>query len=135
MVISITLMEQIRADVAADPSRERCGLLLGRGGRIEAVLPAANVADDPARRFEIDPATLLDAHRAARAGGAAVVGHYHSHPGGPAQPSARDAAAAHGDGALWMIAGRDAVRLFAAVQRGRILGAFEPVDLRVAGRG
>src|SRR3546814_6701011 len=37
--------------------------------------------------------------------GPAIAGCYHSHPCGPAEPSARDAAAAAPDGALWLIVG------------------------------
>jgi hypothetical protein len=49
--------------------RECCGLLLGQGARIERAVPAANVHPDPERHFEIDPAALIAAHRAARAAG------------------------------------------------------------------
>ena len=83
--------------------REACGILLGEGARIDAALPAANVAADPLRHFEIDPAALIAAHRAARAGGPRVVGYYHSHPGGEPRPSATDRACAAGDGRVWAI--------------------------------
>ncbi len=82
---------------------ECCGLLLGRGERVEKVLPAANVADDPARRFEIDPAALLAAHKAARQGGPDLIGYYHSHPDGHPLPSATDCEHSSGDGRVWGI--------------------------------
>ncbi|EPR16025.1 peptidase [Sphingobium indicum IP26] len=109
------------SEAAAD-RHEVCGLLLGEAGRIEAVLPAANVAPDPARHFELDPAVLIAAHRDARAGGARIVGHYHSHPGGLAVPSETDAACAAPDGGLWLIVGGEAARLWVAVpgQDGRV---------------
>lgn len=97
------MLEQILAQAAAAPEMEVCGLLLGREGRIAEARPAANVADDPARRFELDPAALIAAHRSARAGGAQILGHYHSHPGGNTEPSDCDAAMADVDGALWLI--------------------------------
>ncbi|AEG48698.1 putative protease [Sphingobium chlorophenolicum L-1] len=109
--ISRGLLEQIMSEAAAD-TNEVCGLLLGEPGRIDAIQPAANAASDPARRFELDPAVLIAAHRAARAGGARIVGHYHSHPGGAPVPSATDAACAVADGSLWLIAGRGAARLW-----------------------
>jgi proteasome lid subunit RPN8/RPN11 len=59
------------------------------------------------------PAALIAAHRAARAGGPALVGHYHSHPGGSPVPSARDAAAAE-PGSYWIIAGSGALRAWYA---------------------
>lgn len=91
------------ARAAASPGREICGLLLGGPGRIVAAVPAANLADDPARGFVLDPAAHFAARRAARAGGPAVIGHYHSHPNGVARPSARDAEWTLDRSLLWMI--------------------------------
>ena len=82
---------------------ECCGILLGEGGHITAIRPARNVHPEPARHFEIDPQALVDAHRAARSGGPQVLGYYHSHPNGLAEPSATDRALAAGDGAIWAI--------------------------------
>lgn len=111
--ISRTMLEEILV-AAAGQRQEICGLLLGGEGRIDAILPAANVAADPTRHFELDPAVLLGAHRAARAGGPRVVGHYHSHPSGYPVPSATDAACAVPDGSLWLIVGRGVARLWRA---------------------
>lgn len=75
---------------------------------IEQAVPAANVHSDPPRHFEIDPQVLVDAHRAARAGGPDVVGYYHSHPAGRAEPSAVDRTMASGDRRVWaIVAGGD----------------------------
>jgi predicted GIY-YIG superfamily endonuclease/proteasome lid subunit RPN8/RPN11 len=93
----------IAAARAAHPL-EACGVLLGRGDRITAAVPAANVHPSPHTHFEIDPAVLIAAHRAARAPGACqVIGYYHSHPHGPAAPSPTDQAMAAGDGRIWAI--------------------------------
>ena len=113
MAIARRLLAQILADAAAAPDREVCGLLLGDAEAITDVRPAANVADDPARAFEVDPRVLFAALRAAREGGAKVIGHYHSHPNGSAAPSARDAEAAE-PGWLWMIVADGATRLWMA---------------------
>lgn len=106
---------------------ECCGLLLGQGARIDAARPAANVHPDPARHFEIDPAALIAAHKAARAGGAQLLGYYHSHPTGVAEPSATDRAMASGDGRIWAIAAQGMVRLWRDAPDG-----FQPLPLRVA---
>ncbi|WP_375194707.1 Mov34/MPN/PAD-1 family protein [Sphingobium sp.] len=111
--ISRVLLEQIMSKAAADPN-EVCGLLMGDAGRIAGIRSAANVASDPARHFELDPAVLIAAHRAARAGGERIVGHYHSHPSGVPVPSATDAASAAADGSLWLIAGGGVARLWIA---------------------
>ncbi|MGR6328206.1 M67 family metallopeptidase [Sphingomonas sp. XXL09] len=122
--IASDLLDRILTHAAATPGREVCGLLLGHGDHVEQVQPCANVAADPTRHFEIDPAALIAAHRAARAGGAAVIGHYHSHPSGSAVPSARDAADAAADGALWLIVAAGAVQAWRAVDAGAAEGRF-----------
>ena len=91
---------------------EACGLLLGRPGgggeHVVAAVACANVAADPLRHFELDPAALIAAHRAARAGGPPVLGYFHSHPTGHPLPSATDCAHAGGDGRVWAIVTGDA---------------------------
>lgn len=115
---------------------ECCGLLLGTAGpamRIDAVAPAANVAPDPARHFEVDPAALIAAHRRARAGGPALLGAYHSHPTGDVRPSATDAAAAEGAGELWLIiaSAQGNAALWRARPGGHHLDMFDPVEMIV----
>ena len=115
--IATELLARIVAEAAGSPD-EICGLLFGTPATIEAAQPCRNVAADPATRFEIDPAQLLAAYRAARQGGPAIIGCYHSHPSGAAMPSARDAADAAGDGFLWLIVAGEDARLFRAVPDG-----------------
>jgi desampylase len=91
---------------------ECCGLLLGHGVRLEMVRPAANVAADPTRHFEIDPATLFAAHRESRNGGPELLGYYHSHPNGHPLPSATDCEHASGDNRCWAIIAQGEVRFF-----------------------
>jgi proteasome lid subunit RPN8/RPN11 len=71
-----------------------------------ALLPAANISADPATRFEIDPAVLIKAHKAARDGSPKIIGCYHSHPNGSAEPSMRDAEAAE-NGSVWVVIAGD----------------------------
>ena len=107
--VARSVFAAIEADARRRAPLECCGILLGRDGAVELAVPAANVAADGSTRFEIDPQALIDAHRAARAGGREVIGYYHSHPAGPAEPSAADRAEASGDGRVWAIAGRDGI--------------------------
>jgi proteasome lid subunit RPN8/RPN11 len=131
MAVAITsdLVGQILRDAAASPHAEICGLLLGTATAITAIRPCRNVAADPARRFEIDPAALIAAHRAARSDGPAVIGHYHSHPNGDPRPSPRDAESALPDGTLWLIAGGGVLRGWRAGAAGTVEGRFDPVVL------
>lgn len=123
--ISSTLLARLLSEARNSPEREICGLLFGTAARIESAERCANVAPDPDRVFEIDPGALFAAHRAARAGGPQLIGHYHSHPSGAAAPSARDADAAMGDGALWLILTAEEARLWRTVRA----GAFDEVLL------
>jgi proteasome lid subunit RPN8/RPN11 len=104
-VIEVTreVIAAILAEARRAAPQEACGLLLGRANRVEAVQAAANVSPQPLTRFEIDPAALFAAHRAARAGGPELLGYYHSHPSGHPRPSATDCEHAGGDGRAWAI--------------------------------
>ena len=117
-MISSELLRRLLAEAEASPNAEVCGLLFGEAGRIDAAEPCPNVAPHPARAFEIDPAALFAAHRRARAGGAAIIGHYHSHPSGSPVPSPRDAAQAMGDSAIWVIVGGGVARAWRSVEAG-----------------
>jgi desampylase len=130
---AITILRPLLARLTDEAERaspeECCGLLLGRDGAIERILPTANVAGDPRHRFEIDPQALIAAHRAARTGGLQVVGYYHSHPRGPAAPSAADYNAAAGDRRVWAIIGTSGVTFWRDGEQG-----FEPLSYAVEDR-
>ena len=116
---------------AAEPVREVCGLLLGDRTSIADIAVAANVAADPARTFEVDPAVQFAAIRAARAGGAAVLGCYHSHPLGSTVPSDCDRAMIGRIGELWLITDGVSVRVW----RANTLTSFAEVELVEATAG
>lgn len=113
---------------------ECCGLLLADPGsppdRIDAIWPATNVAADRRTRFEIDPATLIRAHRAERHGLHRIIGCYHSHPGGNALPSAVDASQAQPNGWLWLICTGQpwTATLWRAVEDGSLHGRFDAAE-------
>ncbi|MFC7069564.1 desampylase [Halobaculum lipolyticum] len=92
---------------AAGAPAEVCGVLLGArasddGGsgdgdaaagpadRVAEAVAVDNVAADPDRFYELDPAATVAAVEEGEARGRDVVGFYHSHPRGPAEPSATD---------------------------------------------
>ncbi|MFY7836920.1 MAG: Mov34/MPN/PAD-1 family protein [Novosphingobium sp.] len=106
---------------------EACGILLGTAAHIRTAAPTANVAADPTRHFEIDPAALVATHRAARDGsGPQVIGYFHSHPNGLARPSATDQTSAARDGRVWAIVANDAITCWRDGADG-----FEPLSYRV----
>lgn len=134
MAVSISrgVLEAVLADARLTPERERCGLLLGEADRVLDWAPAANVHPLPERHFELDPAVLIAAERRARMdGGLAVLGHYHSHPNGPAAPSASDADAAMPDGRLWLIVNGEGFALWRSISAD---GAFNRAGTMVFDR-
>ncbi len=86
------------ARARASAPEETCGILAGTLAdgqrRVEAHHSVENVADRPRSRYEFDPREQLERLEAVEAAGHEVVGFYHSHPRGPAEPSATDAALA-----------------------------------------
>lgn len=125
--ISQHAFEAMLAAARAAAPHEACGLLLGTAAHIQTAAPTANVAPDPTRHFEIDPAALIAAHRAARDGsGAQVVGYFHSHPNGLARPSATDQTSAARDGRVWAIVANNAITCWRDGADG-----FEPLSYRV----
>lgn len=93
--------------------------MVGQGDTVARIVPTPNSASDPARHFEIDPQILFDHMRSARESSMQIVGHYHSHPNGRAEPSAQD---------IRMMA-EPAVWVIAAVTEGQVsLRAFAPAD-------
>jgi desampylase len=103
VIIPKSVHDQLLKLAAATPDVEVCGLLFGTPGHITAFQPTRNVAKRPETRFEIDPKALIAAHKAAREGGNAIIGHYHSHPNGLAELSETDSAMASPGEGVWLI--------------------------------
>lgn len=119
---------QLMAEARCAHPRECCGILLGDGMRINALQPAANVHPSPETHFEIDPQALINAHRAAREGGAEVLGYYHSHPSGSAKPSQTDRAMAAGDGKVWAIVAQEGIRFWQDLPGGFVPLPYEVIE-------
>ncbi|WP_309148095.1 M67 family metallopeptidase [Qipengyuania flava] len=122
-------MERLLEEAASAHPQECCGILLGADDTIKAIRPTTNVHPAPDRHFEIDPQALVDAHRAARSGGPSVIGYYHSHPNGRAEPSATDRQQSAGDGAIWAIIAAERITLWRSGDAG-----FEALPYVVAPR-
>lgn len=79
---------------AARAPYELCGALLGMAGRVTGFVPLENRSHTPETRFFITAADVLRIEKEAEAHGAQLVGFYHSHPRGTAEPSPVDIEAA-----------------------------------------
>ena len=108
LILSDELAAQVLLAAAHAYPNETCGLLEGRdtddGWAVSAVHEAANVAEDRARHFLIDPQMQFDLMRALRGRDRRIIGCFHSHPNGVAEPSATDRAEAYETDFLYLVA-------------------------------
>lgn len=82
---------------------EVCGLIGARHGIPTACYPVKNVAPSPAIRYELDPREQVEAMRHMRECNEELFAIYHSHPQGPAEPSAIDLASVNYPAVLYLI--------------------------------
>ena len=114
---------------------EACGVLVGHseegGWRVTAAVPGANVHPEPRRHFEVDPRLVFDWMRKLRGGPQSLIGHFHSHPDGPAEPSPTDRDSAYDRNAIWLIAGVSAGRM-GAVRAFRLDKGEDPAFIEIS---
>ncbi|MEX2450781.1 MAG: M67 family metallopeptidase [Rhodospirillales bacterium] len=109
IVVPPALLDEIERAAAAAYPDESCGLLIGAdvpNGDIavaRAVVSPNVSAGDTRDSFEVDPKIRFDTMRALQGTNERIVGHFHSHPDGPAQPSERDRAQAWEPELVWLI--------------------------------
>jgi len=107
------------------------GVRTDDGWQVSGIKQSNNVAPPGHNdRFEIDPALLLSTQKAARAGGPRMIGVYHSHPTGKAEPSQIDMAAAWQTGMIWVISALDRERIETRAYLREEAG-FVPVPLQI----
>lgn len=85
--------QSMRRHVIAQAPLEACGLLVGKGDTVEAVLNVRNAEQSPVR-FRMDPQEQYNAFMWIEANELELLGIYHSHPSGPEAVSATDIAEA-----------------------------------------
>ncbi len=85
-----TILEQLLQTARDQPEKEVCGLISARDGTVMRCYPVPNIHARPQLAFEMAPHRLIDAFRDMRERREQLWGIYHSHPGGPTTPSARD---------------------------------------------
>lgn len=94
LVVNGPVMAEIRRELREAHPREGCGVLLGEvaGAQrvVRSVRPVANRWSGREDRYLVDPGTLRRLMDEEAAGGPAILGFYHSHPGAPPRPSSTD---------------------------------------------
>lgn len=101
LILTPDQWDGMRRHVDGEAPLEACGLLGGRSGVVEIVLPVKNVAASPVR-FRMDPQAQLKAFAELEAAGLELLAIFHSHPTGPSIPSPTDIAEAAYD-AIYII--------------------------------
>ena len=114
--IAPPLIEAIREAARRAYPNECCGLIEGMsaadGWHAHAVHETGNLSEEPSRAFLIDPEAHFRVLRGLRGSGHEIIGCFHSHPDGHAEPSERDRREAADDGFVWIVAGADDVRVY-----------------------
>jgi proteasome lid subunit RPN8/RPN11 len=110
LVVERAVRDALVAHAREGAPAEVCGVLGGDDGdgegesaRVTRHDPVENVASTPRTRYELDPEAQFAALRRVEDDGDDVVGFYHSHPRGPAGPSATDEAQATWPDAVYCI--------------------------------
>ncbi len=102
LIVNGVLLDEMLAHVAGLWPEEACGLVGGRDGRAVRLYPVENTRHSPVA-FEMDPLQQIKAMLAMEAEGLDLIAIYHSHPDGPARPSATDVANAYYPDAVQLI--------------------------------
>jgi proteasome lid subunit RPN8/RPN11 len=94
--------EQMQLEVEQLSPEEACGLLAGKDGQVQSVIPIPNVLHSPVL-YRMDPQKQLDAFLLIDNENMDLLGIYHSHPHGPNAPSPTDIAEAYYPEAVYLI--------------------------------
>ncbi len=109
ILIPRPLLKRIVETAETAYPEEGCGLLIGYHEPPEDIVVtqveiSPNVADESATgRFEVSPQLRLRIMRELEGGPERIIGHFHSHPDHPAQPSPRDLERAWEPELVWLI--------------------------------
>ena len=131
LCISSRHVKQLLAWAELDNPKEICGILWGQGNSIDDIEAVQNVANEPNRFFEIDPGALFAAQRRARDQTNQVIGYYHSHPNGRAEPSEHDKAMAANDGKFWLIIANGGVTAWRIDDNENNHGGFNKISVNI----
>jgi proteasome lid subunit RPN8/RPN11 len=91
LTINNSLLQEMMDYVSRHAPLEACGLLAGRGKRVEKMIGVKNQAQSPVR-FVMDPYEQLHAFDWIESNELDLLGIFHSHPAGPETASATDIA-------------------------------------------
>jgi proteasome lid subunit RPN8/RPN11 len=102
IVLSEQHQRQIFDHCLAERPNEACGLVAGRGERVQQVYPARNREQSPVR-YEVEPADLLRIFKAIDEADQDLLGIFHSHVYTQAYPSQTDVRLAYYPDAIYFL--------------------------------
>lgn len=116
--------------------QECCGIIFGHENRenhyiVDEIRLTKNVALDQLSNFEIDPRALIDAHKLCRNFDLRILGYFHSHPNGLAQPSKRDADMTEIDEKIWIIIAQNDISAWQCRYDGVVHEKFKRLILHI----
>lgn len=124
IIIPQDLYTEIVAAARAGYPEEICGLVAGVNNRAARLYPVENILHSPVA-YEMNPLEQIKAMLAIEAQGMEMLAIYHSHPNGPAFPSATDIALAFYPDALTLIVSLEEFEK-------PVMGAFAILDGKVS---
>lgn len=97
-----THMEMMQVHVDSSAPEEACGIIGGRAGQANIVIPIENMYHSPVR-YRMEPQAQWNALQYLEREGLELMGIYHSHPSGPEEPSLSDVKQAYYPEAFYLI--------------------------------
>jgi [CysO sulfur-carrier protein]-S-L-cysteine hydrolase len=94
LILPVSLYEAVLEAAVAGYPEEVCGLLAGKDGQAVRHYPVENIFHSQTS-FEMEPVQQVKVMIAMEEEGLELLAIYHSHPHGPARPSATDVAQAY----------------------------------------
>ncbi|MEH6475379.1 MAG: M67 family metallopeptidase [Sneathiella sp.] len=133
--MSSAQLEELRAHTLICMPQEACALLIGQreksgNWQVSRVAVAKNIAERKEKFFEVDPALRIGLERDLRDQDDEIIGVFHSHPNGHAEPSKSDESMIIERHLIWLVASIDGALSFeiGAYQAGPTQG-FKSIPL------
>jgi proteasome lid subunit RPN8/RPN11 len=89
LILSRAHMFVMQRHVTQEAPLESCGILAGKAGRVELVMPIKNAIESKVR-FQMEPRAQLRAMQQIESEGLEMLAIFHSHPRGASVPSPTD---------------------------------------------
>ncbi len=136
VVLPEKLHQEICDHSVADFPNEACGLLVGQKNEkgelvVSNCLQAMNVSSTPEHAFEIDPTQIIKTQKNRRDLSEQIIGHYHSHPNGRAEPSKTDLKQNYDTSLIWLIAALENSKVIEINGYASFEGLFQKIDMEI----